>query len=221
MLAKLTTKQAACNKQPEEAYFKKRRRREKQKDDNDNTLLYNMESVGLSTLTDTFAASGVVDDELDDEFAESISEQAVYGRSKETEALFDAYNSLLSTKKVQIVIIHGESGSGKTVLVDVLRDRLCDENSGYFVTGKYFQNSDGVQEPHSAIMAAFSDLCDLVAQSDNLNDDRLQQVKTILGTDAQILTKSISNLSPFIGEIGDVAIGGRSRSHSCKIQSCL
>jgi hypothetical protein len=50
------------------------------------------------------------------------------------------------------------------------------------VAGKYFQNEGDVQEAHSAIMAAFSDLCDLVVQSESFDEVRQQQIKEALGS---------------------------------------
>jgi predicted ATPase len=73
-----------------------------------------------------------------------------------------------------IVVLHGLSGSGKTSLVDTLREPVASSH-GYFVAGKFFQPTmDVTQEPHSAIMAAFSDLCDLVLQSSDFDNQMAQ-----------------------------------------------
>jgi predicted ATPase len=101
------------------------------------------------------------------------------------------------------VIVHGESGSGKTALVDMLREPVCEMNS-YFVAGKFFQLNATVPEPYSAIMAAFSDLCDLVIQSDDYDEDQRREMKNSLGADAQLLVKSISNLSPLVGDANGI-----------------
>lgn len=63
-------------------------------------------------------------------------------------------------------MVHGESGSGKTALGDILRETAVD-SGGYFVSGKFFQTAGRRNEPYAAVMAAFSDLCDLVCQSDD------------------------------------------------------
>lgn len=106
---------------------------------------------------------------------------------------------MLQTKRTTTVFVHGESGSGKTALVELLRLPVC-TSRGYFVTGKYVQNST-VQEPYSAIMAAFSDLCDLTEQADDFDSSRQQKIQENLGSDAhQLLSKTITNLLPFVGE---------------------
>jgi predicted ATPase len=72
------------------------------------------------------------------------------------------------------VLVHGESGSGKTSLIDLLRQSVSCDSQGYFVAGKYFQDS-GIQEPF--IMAAFSDLCDLVGQSEDFTEERSSEIQ--------------------------------------------
>lgn len=125
--------------------------------------------------------------------------QNIYGRSKETLQLLKTYQKLLQTKRTQTVFVHGESGSGKTALVEMIRDQVCISH-GYFVTGKYIQNT-ATREPYSAIMAAFSDICDLTAQSEEFDELRRSQIEEGLGPDAiPLLIKVITSLSPFIGE---------------------
>jgi protein kinase len=70
--------------------------------------------------------------------------------------------------------------------------------------GKFFQNS-GVKEPYSAIMTAFSDLCDLVSQSEDFDIVRKTEIQNALGADCGLLFKVISNLSSVII---DATIGG-------------
>ena len=141
-----------------------------------------MASVDLSSFTGSYLEHEFEDD-IDFKKSEAtFVQQAIYGRDKETLILLNAYTRLLQTNQAQTVLLHGESGSGKTALVNVLRDRVCDGRTpAYFVTGKYFQNSGGVQEAHSAITAAFSDLCDLVDQSDDTDEKRRCQIKEALG----------------------------------------
>jgi predicted ATPase len=140
---------------------------------------------------------------IDDEFGFDDSTLPLNGRSKEILKLLGAYHDLLyhcngtSLSKKAIVVVHGESGSGKTSLVETLWEPVSNSN-GFFIAGKFFQPSDGVKhEPHSAIMAAFSDLCDLVLLSDDLDNHRRLEIQKFIGLYAQILVQSISNLTPF------------------------
>ena len=93
----------------------------------------------------------------------------VHGRDREKRQILEAYQRVLDTQESQIAFVHGTSGQGKTVLIDTLREPVCETN-GYFCSGKFFQDP-GIQEPYSAITAAFSDLCDLVAQSPECNEN--------------------------------------------------
>lgn len=117
------------------------------------------------------------------------------GRTHETLQLLDTYDQVVSRQDFRVVTIHGESGSGKTCLAEILRETAF-ETTGYYVSGKYFQDS-GIQEPYSGIMAAFSDLCDLICQSNDFKE-RLLDIKKTLSDDAWLLSKTISHLYPFL-----------------------
>lgn len=126
-------------------------------------------------------------------------QQLIYGRDKETAQLLRTYQKFLETKQTQQVFVHGVPGAGKSSFVEtVLRGQVCASNDGYFVAGKYDQNSSVHQEPYSAIMAAFSDLCDLIAQSDDFDEVRKKGIQDLLGNDAHLLVNSITNLAQFI-----------------------
>ena len=146
--------------------------------------------VDLSTVTDSYYSNdgnGVLDDS---------APACLYGRIRENVLLLQRYQTVLQTKEASRVIVHGVSGSGKTSVVNLLRQPVC-ESQGYFVAGKYFQDS-GIHEPYSAIMAAFSDLCDLVSQSEDFTEERRIKIQQKLGTDGRLLAKAITNLSPFL-----------------------
>lgn len=157
-----------------------------------------MASIDLSSVTDEYTPDNVDATTSTGSVPRSGSRNAIHGRSKEIESLLEAYQYLLTTKQTQIILIHGESGSGKTALVDTLRYPVCDTN-GYFVAGKYFQDNATVQAPYSAIMAALSDLCDLVIQSNDFDDHRREIIVNALGANGQLLIKSISNITPLLG----------------------
>jgi predicted ATPase len=130
------------------------------------------------------------------------------GRTKETLTLLKAYQTVLQNRNEAlskaVLVIHGESGTGKTSLVESALRNPVSESNGYFCAGKFAQQCkwDGrllvSQEPYSAIMAAFSDLCDLVLQSSDFDSRRRMEIQQALGTDASLLVGAISNLSPFL-----------------------
>lgn len=120
----------------------------------------------------------------------------MFGRRTESERLHSAYSQVTQAEgQPKVVTIHGVSGSGKTYLVDSLREPVC-SSGGFFCAGKFFQDSS--QEPYSAIMAAFSDLCDLVLQSDDYDEKKREEIRQALGEDGRLLTRSITNLDAFL-----------------------
>jgi predicted ATPase len=125
-----------------------------------------------------------------------IRPKSIYGRTSEQIKLLTAYQQVITDQQAKKVIIHGESGSGKTALVNSIQETII-QNGAYFVTGKFFQGCD-LQEPHSALASAFSDVCDLVSQSKDLSEQDLIKIKEELKSDSQILKRFITNISPFI-----------------------
>lgn len=131
-----------------------------------------------------------------DSWSCNAASSPICGRTHETLQLLKAYQQVIQTSSSVVALVHGASGVGKTTLVEALREIVCD-SSGYFCMGKFFQNS-GVKEPYSAIMTAFSDLCDLVSQSEDFDDVRRKEIQKALGPDCSVLFKVISNLSSVI-----------------------
>jgi predicted ATPase len=151
-------------------------------------------SVALSSVTGEVSSTG----DGGDQWVDESSTPTLYGRTHETLQLLNSYSRVSNDHAYEVVAIHGESGSGKTTLVEILRETAFESN-GYYVFGKYGQKNSGVQEPYSAIMAAFSDLCDLIIQSDDFEERRLQ-IQAALGDDGRLLCKTMSRLSPFLDE---------------------
>lgn len=167
-------------------------------------LVSNNTTSDLSSITDThrsFCSSSSNDGAGGwNKYSESRAHQnIVYGRSRETLQLLKTYQKLLQTKQSQTVLVHGESGCGKTSLVDSVREQVCASN-GYFVTGKYIQNST-TREPYSAIMAAFSDICDLTAQSEDCNEQRCKQIQEGLGSMLNCSSRPLPICHPLLANL--------------------
>ena len=131
-----------------------------------------------------------------------MNQVALCGRGKERLTLLKAYLAMLECHNnalgKTVVVVRGTSGIGKTSLVEILRDPVTSSH-GYFVAGKFCKPVDGVRhEPHSAVLAAFSDLCDLVLQSADFDERRRMEIQEALGTDAVLLSRAFSGLSPFL-----------------------
>lgn len=150
--------------------------------------------VTISTVAESGFDSIVSDEES---IAESFRSTPLFGRGNELIELENAYLRVKENKSFEKVIVHGESGTGKTKLVLALQKSVL-RGEGFFCSGKYFQNTE--QDPYSAIMAAFSDLCDLVSQSEDFNEERRATIEKGLGSDGLLLVNAISNISAFLGQ---------------------
>lgn len=123
---------------------------------------------------------------------------SLYGRSSEVLLLRSCYARIkMPNAPSEIVVLHGERGIGKSTLVESLRDLVASQN-GYFVSGKYDQHR---AEPYSAIVAAVTDVIDLISQSRDVATRRatLQQE---LREELPLLIKLISGLSYFMDPVG-------------------
>ncbi|KAI2489415.1 hypothetical protein MHU86_25184 [Fragilaria crotonensis] len=157
-------------------------------------------------------------------WAQNLSTPVVCGRTRENLQLLKAYEQVILSNSSAVVLVHGVSGVGKTTLVENLRETVCDSR-GYFCSGKFFQNT-GVKEPYSAIMTALSDLCDLVSQSPDFDDNRRNEIRKALGPNCSVLSRVITNLSGVTGELeiqDDDVDPKKMNSHtpSSRSQSCI
>lgn len=174
-----------------------------------------MTKVSRTSLSDTLWSTAVAEDEDD---IEAVGEMVVYGREKEKRVLLKAFSEVLEKQSSETVVIHGALGTGKTSLAESLRKEVCN-NEGYFCSGKYSQNSE-LQEPHSAIMAAFSDVCDLVMQSNDYDEKRRSEIQQALGSDGRLLAKAITSLSPILPNTNwGVAISSRNEAACAKFKA--
>ncbi|KAI2505353.1 hypothetical protein MHU86_9059 [Fragilaria crotonensis] len=144
----------------------------------------------LSTLTGTVTTAN---DDHASEWEQNPIARSLWGRTEESSQLLDAFVATTKAKSSKVVFVHGASGSGKTALVESLREKICNGDSAYFCAGKFFQNP-GVHTPYSAFMDALSDLCDLICQSSDFDEDRTR-IQQAMGPDFYLLSKAISGLS--------------------------
>jgi len=162
-----------------------------------------MASLGMSSITDSHLYSSLGGSQEDGGAANQSGDGSqLFGRDTEKTELLKAYQRVQQQHTSETVLLHGPSGTGKTSLIEVLRAPVS-ESGGYFCAGKFFQNSGMALEPYSAIMSAFSDLCDLVSQSDDfLLGARKEEIQRTMGEDGYLLSNSISNLSQFLDPNG-------------------
>lgn len=150
--------------------------------------------------TTSLTVSSVTDGIYQDEFLFGEPYVAkLYGRQDELEVLTNAYNLVQQQKSYQKVVVSGQSGSGKTFLVSAFQKKVLQKN-GFFCSGKHFQNSRLGQDLYPALISAFSDLCDIVLQSEDFDEKRRSEIKEILGKDGDLLAKAGANIAPFLDD---------------------
>lgn len=102
----------------------------------------------------------------------TVHEPTIHGRQQELDGLLDAYTRIAVPRaKSEVIFLYGEGGCGKTCLAEAMRGPIS-RRGGYFVNGKFDASS---KLPYPALVEAFTDLCDLIAQSKGFG--RQQQFK--------------------------------------------
>jgi predicted ATPase len=97
----------------------------------------------------------------------------------------------LAPRPSEVLVLHGTSGCGKSFLVaSALRQHVVVAKEGYFVVGK----SDQIRtDQYAAIIAAFSDLIDLVVQGKDLHV-RGEEIRKELDNDIHMLSRVLPGL---------------------------
>ena len=149
-----------------------------------------------------FAENSALDDGPDDRL--HVTQSSLCGRSKELSLLDDALDRVFDSNadkgSSEVVHVRGQSGCGKSSIVEKLRESVVELN-GFFVSGKFDHFRS--QEPFSAIACAFADLCDLVSQSDDLVIVK-NALEEALGSEIKVLLNLIGNLSSLTDELPEV-----------------
>ena len=113
----------------------------------------------------------------------------LYGRDKEIYELRHALESVERSRKPEIVLLHGFSGTGKSTLANTLEDVV---GRGYFLNGKYDQLRS--PQPFSGIVEAFSRISVALSRRDD-RDDIHNDVVTGLGRGYVHLTNIFPKLA--------------------------
>lgn len=123
----------------------------------------------------------------------------LFGRDLQLKSVNDAYERI-SAGGSEAVLVNGASGTGKSVLVESMRDLVTNDDGGYYVSGKFDQLQTR-KEPFSAIASALSDICDLILQSNQFDDRRKDIVDKLQSLNCEILSKVVPNVAQVTGEL--------------------
>ncbi|MGL5065426.1 MAG: trifunctional serine/threonine-protein kinase/ATP-binding protein/sensor histidine kinase [Microcoleus sp.] len=149
--------------------------------------------------------------------------EKLYGRETEVQTLLDAFDRvsggegergrggegenylassqsqiLNSKSQVEMMLVAGFSGIGKTVVVNEVHKPIVRQH-GYFIKGKYDQFNRNI--PFSAFVQAFRDLMgQLLSESDDRLANWQTQILQALGDNAQVIIEVIPELEKIIGQ---------------------
>ncbi|MES0490698.1 MAG: EAL domain-containing protein [Leptospirales bacterium] len=127
--------------------------------------------------------------------------QKLYGREIDLKKIQDAYTRA-SKRTAEMVLISGEPGVGKSVLVQEMYKPVVQRN-GFFISGKFEQYKKDI--PYNAFIAAFEDLVNqvLTRNSDQI-DIWKASILEILGNNAQVITNMVPKLELITGKQTDL-----------------
>ncbi|MEQ9669361.1 AAA family ATPase [Coleofasciculus sp. G2-EDA-02] len=138
--------------------------------------------------------------------------QKLYGRETEIATLLAAYERVAETGKVELMLVAGYSGIGKSSLVQELYKPIT-ARRGYFISGKFDQFKHNI--PYSAIVAAFRGLIEqLLGETEfklQIWRDKLLQA---LATNGQIIIDVIPEVELIIGKQPAVPLLGANESQN-------
>ena len=131
--------------------------------------------------------------------------QKLYGRETQTKTLLAAFERitdkrprLTGQKRVEIMLVAGDSGTGKSSLVQEIYKPII-EKHGYFITGKFDRSQQNV--PYSAAIEAGQALLQQILTE---SEERFQywrtQLLTALAANAQVIIDLIPDLELIIGK---------------------
>ncbi len=124
--------------------------------------------------------------------------QKLYGRQNEIESLMNAFDRVVSQEHVEMMLVKGYSGIGKSALVHEI-NRPIVQRKGYFIKGKYEQLKKDI--PYSAITQAFHGLVKhLLTESEDMISRWKDDVINALGQNGQVIIDVIPEFELLIGE---------------------
>jgi predicted ATPase/signal transduction histidine kinase len=122
--------------------------------------------------------------------------QKLYGRESEVQTLLSAFE-MVNTGVTEIVLVSGQSGTGKSVLVHEIQKPVAQQR-GYLLTGKFDLHKRNV--PYSGFIQAFQELIrHILSESAERIADWNTQLVAALGSNGQIIVDVIPDVELIIG----------------------
>ena len=154
------------------------------------TISKEMKSAAAAYLEDAFQVGRM---DLNSIFRVS---QKLYGRSQQVATLLSSFDRVAATGRVELVLVSGYSGIGKTSLVDEVHKPIVREK-GLFIRGKF----DLYKRNVSCILEAFSSFILQLLADDAQQIERWRKaLLAALGANAAVIIDVIPELAQVIGE---------------------
>jgi len=125
----------------------------------------------------------------------------LYGRDKEINYLNQLFESDANGQK-NTLLVSGYSGSGKSALVEVLKNTVF-QRKGIFIKGKFDQISSDT--PYSTFVQAFTELVQLILSGDKAFQAKWKKrITEAIGNSGKILSQFMPGIEPLIGKQPDI-----------------
>ncbi|MBP0017873.1 MAG: AAA family ATPase [Cyanobacteria bacterium SBLK] len=124
--------------------------------------------------------------------------QKLYGREKDIETLLNSFTRVAETGQVEMMLVGGYSGIGKSALVQELYKPIT-AKKGYFIKGKFEQFQKNV--PYFAVVNAFAGLIkQLLGETEEQLRMWREKILEALGANGQVIIETIPEVELIIGE---------------------
>ena len=129
--------------------------------------------------------------------------KTLYGREAEIRILHAAFDRVAALGATEVVLVSGESGAGKSALVNELRGAVISRR-GLFASGKFDQYLRDV--PYATLAQAFQDLVrNLLGQGETELRRWREALNQALGANGQLIVNLVPELELIIGKQPPVA----------------
>jgi PAS domain S-box-containing protein len=126
-----------------------------------------------------------------------MTAQKLYGRERELAALLDAFNRMAATGHCELVLVSGDSGIGKTSLVQELpkANALVQDN---FISGKFDQSTRDI--PCAPIAQALRERLDQISSDSEASVAGWRRaLEEALGENGQVIVQVVPQLESILG----------------------
>ena len=122
----------------------------------------------------------------------------LHGREREVQTLLETFDRVRHDGEVELVLVAGYSGVGKTSLVNEVQKPII-ARRGHFISGKFAQFRRDI--PYSALVEAFGGFVDqLMAESADQLARWRERILAAVGSNAGVLIQVIPTLELVLGE---------------------